>query len=64
MAANNSPARLLKIVEADLLKAFSTIPDFGNVGFTVYFNEGEPVRCEWSGSTSSLLGPRAERSKS
>jgi len=62
MSATTKAVRLLDTVKADLLRAFSSIPDFGTVGFTVFFNEGEPVRCEWSGSTSTLLGPRAERS--
>ena len=52
---------LLKKVEPELLKAFSSIPEYGSIGFTIYLNEKEPVRIEWSGSVSRRLLLKKER---
>ena len=52
---------LLKSVEPELLKAFSSIPKYGSLGFTVHLNDGEPVRIEWIVSTSRKLLQKAER---
>ncbi len=58
---NNAAASLLEKIKPELLIAFSSIPEYGSLGFTVHFNEKEVVRIEWSGSVSNRLLPKAER---
>jgi hypothetical protein len=54
---------LLERLKPDILKAFSTIPQYGSLGFTAHFIEGEPVRVEWSGTIQRKLAPRVERGR-
>lgn len=61
---NSEAARLLEKVKPEILRAFACIPDFGSLGFTVHFNEGEPVRFECAGSASHLLKALSQRSAS
>jgi len=44
-----------------LVELFKKVPDFGSVGFTVHFYEKEPVRIEWTGTSSKKVAPKAER---
>ena len=52
---------LFQKVEPELLKAFSFVPEYGALSFTVVLNEREPVRIEWGVSTSRKLLRKAER---
>ena len=64
MAAQpNDGAAILDSLRPELLKAFRDIPPFGSVGFEVFFQEGEPVRIEYSASLSRRLPPKAERGR-
>lgn len=65
MAGNGNPAAeaLLEQLRPDILKAFSTIPAFGSIGFIAHFVAGEPVRVEWSGSIQRKLASHADRGR-
>ena len=58
---NFEAENLLEQIKPELLKAFSTIPEYGSLGFTVHLNEKEPVRIEWSSIVSRRLLPVEER---
>lgn len=60
-AATNSGAVMLERLRPELEKAFRDVPQFGEVGFRVFFTEGEPVRIEYTAGLSRLLRPKAER---
>ena len=60
-AATDRGAAILATLRPELVKAFRDIPPFGEIGFRVYFNEGEPVRIEYSASLSRRLPPRPGR---
>lgn len=51
----NDAEKLLEKIKPDLLKAFSSIPDYGTLGLNIHFQEKEAVRVEWSGSISRRL---------
>jgi hypothetical protein len=52
---------MLEKLHDELEKAFRDIPPFGEIGFRVFFRDGEPVRIEYSAALSKQLKPRAER---
>jgi len=52
---------LLDSLRPELEKAFRDIPQFGEVGFRVFFQEGEPVRVEYSAGLSKRLPPKSQR---
>jgi hypothetical protein len=54
-------AAVFESLRPELLKAFRDIPAFGEIGFRVFFQEGEPVRIEYSAALSRRLAPKAER---
>jgi hypothetical protein len=58
-AANQNGAALLEQLRPELEKAFRDIPAFGEIGFRVFFAEGEPVRIEYSAALSRKLQSRA-----
>lgn len=60
-AVNHSGTAILEQLRPELEKAFRDIPAFGEVGFRVFFSEGEPVRVEYSAALSRKLLPRADR---
>jgi hypothetical protein len=60
-AATNKGAALLDSLRPELEKAFRDIPAFGEVGFRVFFAEGEPVRVEYSAALSRKMLPKASR---
>lgn len=59
-AANQQGAALLEYLRPELEKAFRDIPTFGEVGFRVFFADGEPVRIEYSAALSRKLRGRNE----
>lgn len=60
-ALPNNGAAVFESLRPELLKAFRDIPAFGEIGFRVFFQEGEPVRVEYSAALSRRLAPKAER---
>jgi hypothetical protein len=60
-AATNKGAAVLDALRPELEKAFRDIPPFGEIGFRVFFAEGEPVRVEYSAALSRRMAPKAER---
>lgn len=61
--ATNPGAAVLESLRPELEKAFRDIPQFGEIGLRVFFNEGEPVRVEYSAALSRRLPPRADRGR-
>ncbi len=53
--------RLLEEINKSFMEAFTSIPEYGTIGFTVHLREQEPVRIEWSGSISHKLPPKGLR---
>lgn len=45
----------------EIERAFRDVPAFGEIGFRVFFTDGEPVRLEYSEGVSLKLAPRADR---
>ena len=62
IAQPTTGASVLESLRPELEKAFRDIPAFGEVGFRVFFNEGLPVRVEYSAALSKRLPPKAARS--
>lgn len=59
---SKSPAeKLLEKLKPEIMKAFSKLPEYGQISFSVYLNECEPVRFEHSVSESLKLPKKAER---
>jgi hypothetical protein len=57
----NSGRRILEQLQPEIEKAFMSIPQYGDIRFTVFFNEGEAVRIEVSGAISKRLMPKDNR---
>jgi hypothetical protein len=60
-AATREGAAMLDRLLPDIEKAFTSIPAFGSIGFTVHFHDSEPTRIEWSGAISRQVRPKAGR---
>lgn len=60
-AANQTGAAVLERLRPELEKAFRDIPAFGEIGFRVFFADGEPVRVEYSAALSRKLLARPDR---
>jgi hypothetical protein len=62
-AANQKGADVLDALRPELLKAFSSIPSYGEIGFRVFFADSETVRVEYSAALSKKLAARADRGR-
>lgn len=62
-AASHNGAAVLDSLRPELEKAFRDIPPFGEIGFRVFFAEGEPVRVEYSAALSRRLSPKTDRGR-
>ena len=62
-AATEYGAGMVERLRPELEKAFRDIPPYGEIGFRVFFTEGEPVRIEYSAGLSRKLSPRVERGR-
>ncbi len=58
---SNENKRVLDQLMPEIEKAYRSIPQYGDIGFKVFFHEGEPVRIEVTGGLSKKLMPKGER---
>ncbi len=56
----SAPA-MFERLRPEIERAFRDVPAFGEIGFRVFFTDGEPVRLEYSEGVSLKLAPRADR---
>jgi hypothetical protein len=52
---------LLRLIEPELIRGLANSPKFGSIGYELFFQEGNPYRCEWTVLVSKLI--EKEKSK-